>query len=257
MTTDEVRYYDAYTDDFVTSAAQDTMLPANYSWADKPAIPARVVTRLARGIGWVYCRLALHQRVVGADKLRNWHGGAFVYATHTQPVGDVVTPLIVGGGRKMRIVASPANRGVPILGRILEYGGGVMLPTTLHQLGAFQRAIKADIVADDIVTVYPEAHVWPYATMIRPFVPGSLHYPVATSSAVFTATRTYQQRCGRRRPRQTVFIDGPFWPDGTLGRKQQQRVLALQLRATMQWRAAQNNTQCYVDYRRRDTVVQN
>lgn len=252
MATDRVRYYDTYRDDFAFTAAQDTQLPADYSWAAKAALPSRIITALARTIGGLYCRVALHQHIVGAQKLRAAGGGAFVYANHTQPVGDAFTPLVAGRGRKMQVLAAPANRGIPILGRVLEYGGGVLVPNSLHQLGKFERAVRERIAEGALVTIYPEAHVWPYATLIRTFVPGSMHYPVATGSPVYTATRTYQRRPGRKQPKQTVYIDGPFWPDTTVSKKEAQRELTLQVRATMQWRAAQSNNCQYYEYRQRE-----
>lgn len=252
MATTRVRYYQAETDDFTFSAAQNTQLPPDYSWQAKPAVPTRIVTALARTIGGWYCRLVLHQRVVGAAKLHALPAGAFVYANHTQPVGDAFTPLVAGRGRKVWVMAAPANRGVPVIGPVLEYGGGLLVPSSLHQLGRFERAVRSAVATGGLVTVYPEAHVWPYATLIRHFVRGSMHYPVATGSPVYTATRTYQRRAGRKKPAQTVYIDGPFWPDTTVSKKEAQRELTLQVRATMQWRAAQSNNCQYYEYRQRD-----
>ncbi len=65
------------------------------------------------------------------------------------------------------------------------------------------------------MTIFPEAHVWPYYTGIRPFGEAAFHYPVATGKPVYTMTVTYQRRrwsdvrgspclwmvpCGRMRP---------------------------------------------------------
>jgi 1-acyl-sn-glycerol-3-phosphate acyltransferase len=253
MARQRVRYYDTYRDDFAQTAAQETQLPADYSWQAKAAVPSRIVTAIARNLGNWYCRLVLHQRIVGAEKLAEFAAGAYVYANHTQPVGDAFTPLIAGRGRHVQVLAAPANRGVPLIGRVLEYGGGLLVPNKLHQLGCFERALRAQVAAGALVTIYPEAHVWPYATMIRTFVPGSMHYPVATNSPVYTATRTYQRRSGRGKPLQTVYIDGPFWPNAAVSKHKAQRELMLQVRASMQWRAAQSNTCSYYEYRQRAT----
>lgn len=243
-----VRYYENFDTDFVTSADQTLTLPPDYRWQQDKPKRAAIVYSLARLIGGAYCRLFLHVHVRGAAKVAAISGGAFIYANHTQPVGDAFVPMLASRGHRAATIAAPANLAVPVLGRLLKLGGALVLPDNLHQLGAFNRELRSRYAAGNVITVYPEAHVWPYATMIRPFAAGSMHYPVASNAPVFAMTTTYQHRRIGHKPRITVDVDGPFWPDRNQTRKQQQSILEQQVRRAMQNRACTQNTYEYVRY---------
>ncbi|MDE6546989.1 MAG: 1-acyl-sn-glycerol-3-phosphate acyltransferase, partial [Lactobacillus sp.] len=75
------------------------------------------------------------------------------------------------------------------------------------------------------IVIYPEAHVWPYYTEIRPFPETSFNFPVQANKASFVMSTTYQKRKFSKRPKITVYIDGPFFPDPSLPKKQQQKKL--------------------------------
>lgn len=242
------QFYHEFTDDFVASPEQERTLPPDYSWHQERPHLAHLVYWGARLLGGLYVRVFLHVQVRGRAKVARIKGGAFIYANHTQPVGDVFIPMLAGAGKRVDTVAAPANLSVPVLGRLLKLGGALVLPQSMHQLAAFNREVRSRIAVGHVVTVYPEAHVWPYATIIRPFVPGSMHYPVASNAPVFAMTTTYQRRKFGRKPRITVDIDGPFMPDAQLTRKAQQSQLTAQVQAAMHSRAQAQNTYTYIKY---------
>ncbi|WP_127848505.1 1-acyl-sn-glycerol-3-phosphate acyltransferase [Lacticaseibacillus hulanensis] len=248
MGQERVRYYSDFDSDQVASGDQKRTLPSDYTWRQSKPVAARVVYYLAKLLGGLYCRLLLHVHVRGADKLRRISGGVFLYGNHTQPVGDVFVPMLMAGKRHASTVGAPANLGVPVLGRYLKLGGALILPSNLHQLAAFNKELGVRVQNGDAVTIYPEAHVWPYATMIRPFAKGSIHYPVANNAPVFAMTTTYQRRLASSKPRITVDLDGPFWPDTTKPRKESQAILEAQVHAAMVKRARAQNTYEYVHY---------
>ena len=82
-------------------------------------------------------------------------------------------------------------------------------------------AIHRKLENGHCLVIYPEAHVWPYYTGIRPFPSVSFVYPVRENTPVYCMTTTYQQRRGGSKPRATVFLDGPFYPEteGTLSER--------------------------------------
>ena len=56
------------------------------------------------------------------------------------------------------------------------------------------------IVADKkTILIYPEAHIWPYYTKIRPFPSTSFRYPIKFNVPSFSITTTYQ-KVGKRKP---------------------------------------------------------
>ncbi|WP_227002051.1 1-acyl-sn-glycerol-3-phosphate acyltransferase [Pediococcus damnosus] len=167
--------------------------------------------------------------------------GAFIYANHTQPLGDALLPMLVAIPRRAYPIAEPANLGIPIVGRLLAMGGALILPAKLSQMIQFQRAMNARLDQHQRVFIYPEAHVWPYYTKIRPFPVGAFHYPVAADLPSYSMTITYQKGRLLSRPKQVVYFDGPFMPDKSLPRKQRQQKLHDQIHAQMVTRSHQSN----------------
>ncbi|WDF82042.1 1-acyl-sn-glycerol-3-phosphate acyltransferase [Lacticaseibacillus pabuli] len=253
MTPMRVRYFESFTDDFVQSRHQEAQLPADYDWRERHPIVYAMFGRIVHGLARIVYPMFFHGRVYGSEKVANHAGGAYIFINHTQPVGDVFLPYLLAGSRRVHPIVAAANLGVPIGGKLLRPAGALVLPNRLHQLGSFQVAMTARLAKGDMVVMYPEAHVWPYTTLIRPFATGSVHYPAADGRAVYTATTTYQPGRGRR-PRMTVYVDGPFRADMTQPLKIRQRLLRQQLMAAMQWRAAMNNTTTYITYRRKEVA---
>ena len=101
--------------------------------------------------------------------------------------------------------------------------------------------IGKKITAKKCVMIYPEAHIWPYYTGIRPFRELSFRYPVQYQTPVFCLTNTYQKRRFSKRPRIVTYIDGPFYPDGTLSMKQQKQKLRDEVYERMKERAGNSN----------------
>ena len=111
--------YQRLTDDIVTAPNQKDRLPANYCW--KPTLGFRFKADLVYAGAWLfaqgYCRIGV--RVRHRSVLRQAAGrGYFVYGNHTQPFGDVFTPMRVNQARRVATLAAPANLSVPILGQI-------------------------------------------------------------------------------------------------------------------------------------------
>ena len=81
----------------------------------------------------------------------------------------------------------------------------------------FLQSIEEKIEKKYSVTIYPEAHIWPYYTKIRPFKSVSFRYPVEMNKPVFCITNTYKRRGKHGSKVQIVsYIDGPFYPDMSL-----------------------------------------
>ena len=242
------RVYRSFHDDFVTSRHQDWQLPTNYEW--RPAGKSwqrRLVRATAKTISYFYCRWGRAITFKNAWRLKVAGQQGFVlYGNHTQPTGDVLIPYYLGNHHTVNFLASPANLGIPVIGPVIDRGGALPTPQTLHQLGRFNRAVVAKLKAGDWVMIYPEEHVWPYYTGIRSFNPGAFHFPVAAQVPAYCVTVTYRKRW-HRRPRLVVYLDGPFLPDTSLSPKQQQRVLQQRIQAQMAKRAATSDVQ-YVTY---------
>ncbi len=249
--TPQVRYFSSYSDDFVESADQKYCLPYDYEWIRRDR-RSRFLSGLIYGLALifstVYCRLFLHVRIKGAKKLRQHKGGGFIYANHTLPVGDVFDPALACFPKRIYTVASPANLGIPVIGKILPYLGALPLDESLHGMKQLTKTVEERTAQGCFVVIYPEAHVWEYCADIRPFSETAFKFPAKLEKPVFVLTTTFQKRWFGKRPKVTIYADGPFLPqkDGTM--KQQAETLCRQVRECMEQRA-QASTYRFIEYR--------
>lgn len=248
-----VRYYrDEQTDFF--PGGEGYTLPEGYRWVRTDSL-SRLLSALVYGAALlfaaVYCPLVLHIRIRGAGKLREaGKSGFFFYGNHTQPVGDVVTPALACFPRRIYTVVSPANYALPGIGRILPYLGALPIPSSRGAMRDFTEAVACRIAGGHPVVVYPEAHVWPYYTGIRPFPSTAFKLPVKLQTPVYCFTVTYQKRRWGKRPAMVVYVDGPIRPTGDSPRAQAQSLRDGVLE-TMRRRSRENSC-AYVTYMREE-----
>ncbi len=248
----QTRYYKSYTDDFVESKNQQCKIPEGYKWL-RLDIGSRLLSAIIYGLAVlfanVYCRLCLHIRYKGSKKLKEARkSGAFIYCNHTQPMGDVFTPALPCLPNRVYVVVSPANLGIPGIGKILPYLGALPIPDDVAGMRRFNEAMEYRLGQGRPIVIYPEAHVWEYYTGIRPYPTTSFKYPVKYDKPVYCMTSTYQSRGEGKKPRCTVYIDGPFYPDKSLATREQVAKLHSQVYEKMQERSRESNYE-YIKYR--------
>ena len=125
--------------------------------------------------------------------------------------------------------------------------GGIPIATSLHGMKGFTEALKNYSDRGKVVMIYPEAHIWPYYTGIRPFKDVSFKYPAKDGRPVFCFTRVFEKRRFSRRPKVAVYVDGPFFPQDGFSVKQNQKYLRECVYETMKKRAELNEVE-YVKY---------
>ena len=116
----------------------------------------------------------------------------------------------------------------------------------------FLEALTWHTDCGDCIMIYPEAHIWPFYTGIRPFPDTSFRYPVQQKLPVFCLTNTYQRRGKSHIPQIVTYLDGPFYPDAELPAKLQKTQLRDQVYEAMGKRA-QNSNMEMIRYIKKDT----
>ncbi len=77
----------------------------------------------------------------------------------------------------------------------------------------FLATIEEKIKNKHSITIYPEAHIWPYYTKIRPFKEVSFKYPIQLNAPVYCITNTYQNYGKHNKIQLVTYVDGPFYPN--------------------------------------------
>lgn len=248
----EERYYSSFTDDFEESANQNLKLPQNYKWV-RTDIVSKLLSGLVYGLavifGGAYCRFFLHMKVKGKKNLKGIKGGFFIYGNHTQPIGDVFIPALCVLPKRIYTVVSTANYGIPVIGKLLPFLGALPIVDSLHGIKQLNKAMEQRLKKGHPIVIYPEAHVWEYYTDIRPFPDTSFKFPVKFDTPTFAMTVTYKKSGLFKKPIMEVFLDGPFYPQGSSVRDKT-RDLHQKVLAAMLERSKSSNCS-YIEYKER------
>lgn len=255
MSVKETRYYKEITDDFEESADQNFKLPTDYKWIRTDFFSKAlsfIIYTFAVVFSSLYCPLFLHMKIKNKreikKKMRKVKNGCFIYCNHTQPFGDVFIPALCVLPKRIYTVVSPANYGIPVIGKILPYLGALPTAQTLNGIKELEKAIEQRLSKNHPVVIFPEAHVWEYCSFVRPFPATSMKLPVKYDKPTFTLTVTYQKSKVFKKPKAVVFMDGPFYGEGNT-KKEKVNNLHKQVFTTMTNRA-ELSTQSYIEYKK-------
>lgn len=215
------RYYSSFDEDFHQNGIE-YKLPDDYKWIDgslKFRICSEIIYGVALVISGIACRLAYGVKFYGREKLKETKGGCFIYANHTCAVGDVFHPALACMPRRIYTLINPINFSLSFIGKLLKPLGALPVANTLSGMKSLESAIFERFSQGHAIVVYPEAHLWDYYTDIRPFSDVSFRYPAKLSAPVYSMTTVYRKRRLFKRPKISIYIDGPFYADGNLREK--------------------------------------
>ena len=213
-----VYYTDPLNDDFSGVGERPKVeIGGNYPYIRKNIfykIAAFIVYRVfVTPFAYFFCKLKFRIKIEGREKLKPFKkDGFYMYGNHTQIPGDGFIPNIITFPQKTHIIVSPDNVALRGTRTLMMMLGAMPTPTNLKGFGAFEKAIAQRIKEKCAIVVYPEAHIWPYYTGIRPFVSTSFRYPAKDGKVAFAFTVTYHSS-KKGKPRIVVYIDGPFYSD--------------------------------------------
>ena len=216
-----IYYQDELNDEF--SVAQITPKVIDGSYVYDYTSPWKKFTHVfwyrivAAPLAISYTKLCFHHKIIGKKLLKAQKDtGVFLYGNHTQDIGDALIPNILNLSKDTYVIVHPNNVSMPILGAVTPSLGAIPLPDDREAYRNFLKIIDKRIGEKRQIVIYPEAHIWPYYTGIRPFSDDSFHYPVKANVPAFCFTNTYQKRRFSKKPRIVTYIDGPFYPDPAL-----------------------------------------
>lgn len=248
----KIYYYDDFDSDVVKSKNQEYVLKENYKWIHKNAfykIWSYILYVIFFIFSFIYAKLILRVSIKNRKVLRG-KNSYYLYINHTQEMGDAFVPPIITRYKRPYYIVNKANLGIPILGKLLPALGAIVIPDGIHDMLKFRKALKYYGEKHPIV-VYPEAHVWPYYTKIRPFNTSSFQLAVEDEKEVYCATTTYQKSKFFKRPKIVIYVDGPFICDENISKKEKVKKLENLVHDKMTYRSKNSNIE-YVTYKKKD-----
>jgi len=225
-----IYYSDELNDEFSVAQISARPIDENYFYGDnsfkwnfKHVFWYRII---ATPLAWLFLKIKFNHKIVNRSALKPYRKQAvYFFGNHTNAAADALIPTFVNYPKHTYVIVHPNNVSMPIAGKITPYLGAIPLPDNIAATKNFMNVLKLRVAQKKAIMIYPEAHVWPYYTKIRPFTDMSFRYPIQHKTPVFCFTNTYHKRWFTNVPRIITYIDGPFFPDEKLGAKEQRAQL--------------------------------
>lgn len=202
-----------------------------------------------------YQKIKFKLKYIGKEKLKKCKNeGYFIYANHTQAFADTFIPSVGIYPKRNFLIVNPENISMKGLGHLVEMLGAIPVPGNIEAMKNFLEIIEERVNNNCAITIYPEAHIWPYYTKIRNFKDVSFKYPIKWNKPAYCMTNTYQSY-GKNNDKIKIvtYIDGPFFPDEGLSPKEAQKNLRDKIYNKMVERSQNSNIE-YIKYIKKDML---
>lgn len=173
---------------------------------------------IMKPIAYFYMKLRYSFKIVNKEVLKKYRKtGYFIYANHTNVLADGFMPSLICFPKRVYVLVTSENISLKGTKNFMAMIGAVPLPTCFSAARNFKEYLHELLEKKKGIMIYPEAHIWPYYTKIRPFKNTSFTYPVNENVPTFSFTVTYHK--GWFHTKIKAYVDGPFFPDSTLDKK--------------------------------------
>ena len=243
-----IYYTDELNEEFSTAKIKPRVIDENYKYIHKNPLwnfcSYALQNFISMPIKVLYQKIKFKLKYVGKEKLKPYKKqGYFIYVNHTQPFADTFIPSVAVYPKRNFLIVNPENVSMKGMHTLVEMLGAIPIPSNKEAMKNFLETIEKRIKSNYSITIYPEAHIWPYYTKIRPFKPVSFKYPVKLDTPVFCMTNTYQSygkknimkeskrnvksknKSYKEKIKIVTYIDGPFFANKELTPKEQQQDL--------------------------------
>ena len=253
-----IYYKDELNDEFSDAKIEPRVIDENYIYLHKNPLwnicSFLVQNVFSMPIKVLYSKIKFKHKFIGKEKLKKYKKhGYFIYINHTQPFADTFIPSLANYPKRNFLIVNPENVSMKGMQTLVEMLGAIPIPCNTAGMKNFLEAIRKRINKGYSISIYPEAHIWPYYTKIRNFRDVSFKYPIELEVPAFSISNTYQAYGKNKDKIQIVsYIDGPFYADKAidgmnLNNKQKQKNLRDKVYETMCTRSKNSNIE-YIKY---------
>ena len=172
-----VYYDDPLNDDFAGNGIDKKPLPKKFKYVHKNPFywfgSLLVYWLIAKPILWLVGKIGYGIRVQGKKNLRK---------------------IRLSGCKRSYIIADRDAMSIQGVRTLVQMIGCLPVPESPKEHEGFVDAIHYHIAKRHGIVIYPEAHIWPYSTRIRPFTDASFVYPSELGAPVVPFCVTYRKR---------------------------------------------------------------
>lgn len=217
-----VYYSDPLNDDFAGTNIKPRPFPERFKYVHKVNFIWKFFEfifyyLIALPILWCVAKIGYGVKVKGKKNLRGLRTkGYFLYGNHTQIADAWLMQCFGIAPKRGYVLADQSAINMPAIRWLVMMLGCLPIPDLAHK-DDFEEAIAYRIKQRRAVIIYPEAHIWPYATHIRPYSNDSFVYPaeLGAPTVAFCVTYRKSKLFPHGHPLMTVHVSRPFYPDMT------------------------------------------
>ena len=215
-----IYYRDLLNDDFAGTKIKTQLLDENFRYIHKNIL-WRILSFLvyylvAIPVLYLTCKIVLNVKVVNRKAIKNLRKtGYFIYGNHTHIMDAFISQVCITRPKRTFIIADPDAVSIPGVRNLVMMLGCLPLPSTNGTTKKYLEAIQYHIGKKHAIVVFPEAHIWPFATFIRPFSSSSFRYPAKLNTPVVPIVATFEKRKIFKRclkPRMVITVGEPIFP---------------------------------------------
>ena len=226
-----VYYEDALNDEF--SGTKIKRIPlGKYEYAPKgflyDLVSGFVYWAIAYPLLWLVSKIGYRVKTLGKRNRKMLRGqGVFIYGNHSQTIDAFTALLFACRGKRTYIVCNQDTTSIKGVRWLVKMLGAIPTPENPTEAEGYKACIAKRIRQRRGIAIFPEAHIWPYSTHIRPFGDESFTFPAELGAPVMAMACTYRRRkfFKNRSPRMTLHLSKPFYPNMKLSLPERRRQL--------------------------------
>lgn len=255
-----VYYDDLLNDEFSGTKIKRVPLPKNYKYVHKNPFYRALSWFLYYIIAYPIVKLVVfvgyRVKVKGKRNLRHLrHSGVFFYGNHTQIIDAVTAQVNVSLGKRTYIVCNQDTTSIKGIRWLVTMLGCLAIPENPEEHEKFVEAIRYRIKQKCGISIFPEAHIWPYSTHIRPFGDDAFYYPAELNVPCVAMVMTYRERrfLKNHRPLPVIHVSRPIYPNMSLSLPERKKELRNRIYEFMlDYSSGEENVE-WISYQKRPT----
>ena len=224
-----ILYNDPINDDFACTEIKNKKIEKDFIYVHKNIFwrffSHTIYCSIARPICYLMAKFSRHVKVYNKHVVKKLKKtGYFIYGNHTSIYDGFLPQACVTNCRKTYMIAGSDAVSIPGIKNLVMMLGCLPIPVTADKMKEFNEAIDYRISQKRIVAIYPEAHIWPYAGVVRPFKDVSFIYPSRLDKPIIAMAITYRPQKHnsprKYKPKVNITLSEPIYPDKNLSIKE-------------------------------------
>lgn len=208
----------------------------------------------------IYGRLFKGLRIKNKKNLRKAKKTGYVlYINHSNMMDPFLGHVFLAKLKRAYVIASKDAVSIFFVKTLVKALGTLPVPDTTGGLKNLHSTVSYLLAKKRVIVVYPEAHLWPYYTGLRPFPTTSFRFAANNNVPAIPVAVTYTEPRhpfkSRKKPKPIVYIGEPVFPDAELSSKANAEMLRDKCYEYIKKTIDEKSTHALYEYKQKENQV--